>query len=111
MNSDTLNLKDDSMEPVIHGILEYSLKPYANLNNIDIKDLIQKLYDYYQLGIANNLFLENDLKINCDKEYVANENRHSESSMDLTSNNQTIPVKRGRGRPKGSKNKRKDNIF
>lgn len=109
MNSDSLNLKDESMEPVIHGILEYSLKPYANLNNIDIKVLIQKLYDHYQLGIANNLFSENDLKINCDNEY---ENRHSESSMDLISNNQNVPVKRGRGRPKGSKNKPKnENIF
>ena len=97
---------EDTMEPVIHGILEYSLKPYANVNNIDVKELIQKLYDYYQLGLINNTFNENDLKINCDSTYVENERQ---SSIEFITKQEDNKVKRGRGRPKGSKNKPKNN--
>ena len=96
---------EDSMEHIIHGILEYSLKPYANINNMDVKDLIQRLYDHYQLGLINNTIIENDLKLTSNSTYVDN----NASSIELTTTENHTPVKRGRGRPKGSKNKPKHN--
>ena len=32
---------------IVEGILKYSLIPYAEQNNIDIRDLIKKLSDYH----------------------------------------------------------------
>ena len=90
------------MEPIVHGILEYSLKPYAAMNNMDVKDLIQKLFDHYQMCCVNNTIFENYLKNSEGNISVANKDN---KSIDLLSNNEKSDKKRGRGRPKGSKNK------
>ena len=95
---------EDSMEPIVHGILEYSLKPYAAMNNMDVKDLIQKLFEHYQMCCINNTIFENDLKNSYDSINVEKE------SIDLLSNKGEVNKKRGRGRPKGSKNKIKHNM-
>tara|TARA_B110000495_G_C22984108_1_gene578853 strand:- start:292 stop:573 length:282 start_codon:yes stop_codon:yes gene_type:complete len=88
-------------ESVVLGILEYSLKPYAEINNIDIAVLIHDLYFYHTKvsiqkldeQIREPLTLEVETKINTPDE----------------SNVNSGSTKRCRGRPKGSKNKCKDN--
>ena len=43
----------EELDSIVKGILEYSLKPYSMMHNIDIIDLIKELSNFYSV-IKNN---------------------------------------------------------
>lgn len=97
-------------ESVVKGILEYSLKPYAKLNNIDIVDLINDLYIYHtKVSIEKlNEQIREPLSLDSIVE-VSEPEKLKQTNSPVVSNDNLEPPKRGRGRPKGSKNKTKKN--
>ena len=89
----------EDMTKIIEGILEYSLIPYSKVHNIDILDLIHGLSEYHTLK-QNEQTQINELYIKSHIDYVPNDDNRCESP---------VQVKRGRGRPKGSVSKNKEN--
>lgn len=82
---------------VVEGILKYSLIPYAEQNNIEIRDLIKKLSDYHR-SIDKE-------KPPCENTETAKRGRPVGSKNKEKTNNITLKIKRPRGRPKGSTKK------
>lgn len=89
---------------VVEGILKYSLIPYAEQNNIEIRDLIKKLSDYHKSV---------DEKV--PKEITEPPIRGrpvGSKNINKAVNKVVIKTKRPRGRPKGStKKKFKELVF
>ena len=83
----------EEKQKVIDGLMNYSLRPYAEANGIPLNELILQLYEYH-----NNVLVE---------QYKT---RQMEYSSDDEETIPTEPVKRGRGRPPGKKNIPKNNI-
>ena len=97
-------------ESIVQGILDYSLKPYAKMNNIDIVDLINDLYIYHnKVSIKKlNEQLREPLSLDSIVE-VSEPEKLKQTISPVVSDDNSHPKKRGRGRPKGSKNKTKQN--
>ena len=84
---------------VVEGILKYSLIPYAEQNNIEIRDLIKKLSDYHS-SIDNE-------KTPCENKEPSKRGRPAGSkNKDKEDGKLVLKIKRSRGRPKGSTKKK-----
>ena len=82
---------------VVEGILKYSLIPYAEQNNIEIRELIKKLSEYHN-SIDEKVPKE---KTESTKRGRPAGSKNKEQDEKVTS----IKCKRPRGRPKGSTKK------
>lgn len=89
----------EEMTQIIEGILEYSLVPYSKVHNIDIIELIHGLSEYHTLK-QNEKSQINELYIKSHIDYVPDDDNRCISP---------VQIKRGRGRPKGSVSKNKEN--
>ena len=78
-------------DPIIEGIMNFSLKPYAEVHNISLKELVFKLYEYHQ-GVLM-------------EELDTISNSESESKPIIINTKSCEPKPKKRGRPPGSKNK------
>ena len=65
-------------EHVAEGILKYSLIPYAKSNDIEIKDLIQSLYNYYN---DNEIHKQFKSKVN-NFQYLAQQNNTQKPDLE-----------------------------
>ena len=86
----------EELDVIVRGILEYSLKPYSVMHNIDIIDLIKALSNFYN-GLKNNNNTDDVFDLTSTLELLPIEENEEAP---------TVPIKRGRGRPKGSKSKK-----
>jgi hypothetical protein len=81
-------------DPIIEGIMNFSLKPYAEVHNISLKELVFKLYEYHQGVLMEEL------------DNISNiPNSESESTPIIINTKSREPKPKKRGRPPGSKNK------
>ena len=82
-------------DPIIEGIMNFSLKPYADVHNISLKELVFRLYEYHQGVLMEELdTISNIPNI-----------PSSESTKNIINNESCEPKPKKRGRPPGSKNK------
>jgi hypothetical protein len=88
---------------VVEGILKYSLIPYAEQNNIDIRDLIKKLSDYH-----SSIAKENPKEIT---EPSKRGRPVGSKNIYKAENTIVIKAKRPRGRPKGSTKKKYNQLI
>ena len=93
IESSNMSSISEEKQKVIDGLMNYSLRPYAEANGISLNDLILQLYEYH-----NNVLVDQYKTI------------QMEDSSDDEEAQQAEPVKRGRGRPPGKKNIPKNNI-
>tara|TARA_B110001469_G_C9559143_1_gene277331 strand:+ start:659 stop:988 length:330 start_codon:yes stop_codon:yes gene_type:complete len=81
-------------DPIIEGIMNFSLKPYAEVNNISLKELVFRLYEYHQGVLMEEL------------DTISNIPESESKSKSIIINNESCePKPKKRGRPPGSKNK------
>ena len=81
----------EEKQTVIDGLINYSLRPYAEANGIPLKELILQLYQYH-----NNVLIEKYKK-----------GQMEDSDDDETENTIIESAPKKRGRPPGIKNKNK----
>ena len=79
-------------DPIIEGIMNFSLKPYAEVHNISLKELVFKLYEFHQGVLMEEL------------DTISNVS-DSESTKIIINTKSGEPKPKKRGRPPGSKNK------
>ena len=82
-------------DPIIEGIMNFSLKPYAEVHNISLKELVFKLYEYHQGVLMEELDTISK---------VSESELESKPTPIINTNPGELKPKR-RGRPPGSKNK------
>ena len=81
-------------DPIIEGIMNFSLKPYAEVHNISLKELVFKLYEYHQGVLMEELdTISNIPQI------------ESKPTKTIINTKSCEPTQKKRGRPPGSKNK------
>ncbi len=81
-------------DPIIEGIMNFSLKPYAEVHNISLKELVFKLYEYHQEVLMEEL------------DTISNIPESESKSKPIIINTKACePKPKKRGRPPGSKNK------
>jgi hypothetical protein len=81
-------------DPIIKGIMNFSLKPYAEVHNISLKELVFKLYEYHQGVLMEELDTSSNIP--------QIESKPEKMSINTKS---CEPKPKKRGRPPGSKNK------
>ena len=81
-------------DPIIEGIMNFSLKPYAEVHNISLKELVFKLYEYHQGVLMEELDTISNIP-----------NSESELESNSINTKSCEPKPKKRGRPPGSKNK------
>ena len=87
---------------VAEGILKYSLIPFAKTNDIEIKELINDLYEYYNSHKKNS---QNN-KIIIKKRGRPKGSKNKDKSEENKELHNEKTEKRKRGRPKGSNKKK-----
>ena len=79
-------------DPIIEGIMNFSLKPYAEVHNISLKELVFKLYEYHQGVLMEEL------------DTISNVSESESTKIIINTKSSELNTKK-RGRPPGSKNK------
>jgi len=81
-------------DPIIEGIMNFSLKPYAEVHNISLKELVFKLYEFHQGVLMEEL------------DTISNIPQIESKPIKMIINTKPgEPTPKKRGRPPGSKNK------
>jgi hypothetical protein len=92
-------------DSVVEGILEFSLKPYAKQNGIDVVNLINDLYIYHTKKSLIDLDAELRKPVSIQINNI--QEKESNTRENINESNEASTGKKRRGRPKGSKNKKK----
>ena len=107
-------------DDVIEGIIKYSLAPYADQNNIELSKLIDQLSDYHYKSMIEKQPKKLKIKPNTKRGRPAGSKNKdkpkpkpklkSKKNNDANGGSSEVAVKRPRGRPKGSTNKKHNDV-
>ena len=87
-------------DKMIEGLMKYSLRPYAQVNNISVDELVIQLYKYHH-ALLDDKYRDFDFDFGSEVETKTTEKEKEENANKLVE-----PKKKGRGRPPGAKNKK-----
>jgi hypothetical protein len=85
-------------DKMIEGLMKYSLRPYAQANNISVDELVIQLYKYHH-ALLDDKYRDFDFGSEVETETTEKEKEDNENKL-------VEPKKKGRGRPPGAKNKK-----
>ena len=92
-------------DKMIEGLMKYSLRPYAQANNISVDELVIQLYKYHH-ALLDDKYRDFDFDLCSEMENeTETTEKEKEKEAEENANKLLEPKKKGRGRPPGAKNK------